>query len=98
MPLTEIARNLKRELATYQLLARHPETPRVARWLLALAVGYLLMPFDLIPDFLPVIGHLDDVVIIPLLVALALKQIPSDLKEKCRSEVMGQSPQTRQAS
>lgn len=82
--LAEAARLLKRELKTYQLLARDPRTPRSSRWLLGAAIGYALMPFDLIPDFIPVIGHLDDALIVPGLVVLALKRVPRELVEECR--------------
>jgi len=54
---------------------------------LGLAVGYLLLPFDLIPDFIPVIGQLDDVVIIPVLLYLALLFIPKALIQSCREQV-----------
>jgi uncharacterized membrane protein YkvA (DUF1232 family) len=57
--LAAIHRTLKRELRTYQLVLRDPRTPRLARWLLGLALAYVLLPFDLIPDFIPVLGHLD---------------------------------------
>ena len=60
----DIARLFKRELIVYQLVLRDERTPARAKFLLALAIGYLCMPFDLIPDFIPVIGHLDDAVII----------------------------------
>ena len=76
--------SLKRELRVYQLLLDHPRTPRPARLLLGLAVGYAVMPFDLIPDFIPVVGHLDDVVIVPALVLLALRFMPEELIEECR--------------
>ncbi|MEO8419277.1 MAG: DUF1232 domain-containing protein [Methylophilaceae bacterium] len=54
--------------------------------LLGLAIGYLLLPFDLIPDFIPVIGHLDDVVIVPGLIYLALKMIPHEIILECREK------------
>lgn len=85
MKLRGLYRAFKRELAVYRLLAAHPQTPRLAKWLLGSAIGYLLMPFDLIPDFLPIIGHLDDALIVPGLVALALRCIPAELVEECRA-------------
>ena len=65
----------------------HPQTPRLAKVLLWLAIAYVLMPFDLIPDFLPVIGQLDDVVIVPGLMFLALKLVPASIVEACRAQV-----------
>ena len=65
----------------------HPQTPRLAKVLLWLAIAYVLMPFDLIPDFLPVIGQLDDMVIVPGLIYLALKQVPASIVEACRAQV-----------
>ncbi len=60
--LTSKRRNLKHGIQVYQLVLRDPRTPRLAKILLGLAVGYVLLPFDLIPDFIPVIGHLDDLI------------------------------------
>jgi uncharacterized membrane protein YkvA (DUF1232 family) len=82
--LQTIGRKLHQELKFYQLLLTDRRTPKLAKVLLWLAVGYLLLPFDLIPDFLPVIGHLDDAIIIPALVILALKIIPAVVVEDCR--------------
>ena len=80
-------RNLKKELEVYRLVLKHPETPWMAKLLLGLAVGYLLLPFDLIPDFIPIIGQLDDVVIIPALFYLALKLTPQEIIQQCRAQV-----------
>jgi len=52
-----------------------------------MAIGYLLLPIDLIPDFIPVIGHLDDLVIVPGLIYLALKMIPDEVVAECRRKV-----------
>jgi uncharacterized membrane protein YkvA (DUF1232 family) len=85
--LREIAARLKTELAVYRRILKHPRTPLAAKLILGLAVGYALMPFDLIPDFIPVIGHLDDLVIVPALVVLALWLIPDDIVQQCRNEI-----------
>ncbi len=86
--LREIAQRLKSEFAVYRLALKHPQTPWAAKLLLGLAVGYVLLPFDLIPDFIPVIGHLDDLVIVPGLVFLALQLIPDDIMAECRRKIM----------
>lgn len=85
--LRDTAARFKKELAVYRLVLKHPKTPLLAKMLLGLAVAYALMPFDLIPDFIPVIGHLDDLVIVPGLVVLALWLIPKGLVAECRREV-----------
>jgi len=85
--LKSIAKSFKRELRLYQLVLKDRRTPRVAKLLLGLAVGYALMPFDLIPDFIPVLGQLDDVIIVPILVIVAVKMIPKVVIEECRMKV-----------
>lgn len=90
--LKSLARSLKREAQVYRLVLKDRRTPRLARWLLALALGYLLLPFDLIPDFLPGLGHLDDAIIIPGLVLLALKMVPPQVVADCRAQVAASSP------
>ena len=84
--LKSVSRSLKRKLNVYRLVLKDGRTPKPAKLLLGLAVGYLLLPFDLIPDFIPVIGQLDDVIIVPALVILALKMIPKDVIEDCRAK------------
>lgn len=85
--LREVAQRLKTEFNAYRLALRHPKTPWIAKVLLGLALGYAMLPFDLIPDFIPVIGHLDDLVIIPGLVYLALRLIPNEVMAECRQKV-----------
>ena len=85
--LRSIGCQFGRELKVYRLVLRDPRTPRAARLLLGLAVAYAALPFDLIPDFIPVIGHLDDIIIVPLLVILALRMIPKEVVEEHRRSV-----------
>lgn len=82
--LGEIARSLKRELAFYRMVVAHPDTPRAARWLLIAAVAYAAWPIDLIPDAIPVIGHLDDLIIVPALAWLAIRLVPDAVIAECR--------------
>lgn len=87
----ELVRLFKRELAVYRRVLADSRTPVAAKIFLGLAVGYLCLPFDLIPDFIPVIGHLDDVIIVPALVYLGLRFVPRELVEEHRAEVIRQS-------
>ena len=83
----KLARAFKRELSVYRRVLADDRTPRSSKIFLGLAVGYLCMPLDVIPDFIPIIGHLDDVVIVPGLVYLALRFIPSELIAEHRQRV-----------
>jgi uncharacterized membrane protein YkvA (DUF1232 family) len=67
-----------------------PRVPRAARWVLWAAIGYALLPFDIIPDFIPVVGHLDDVVIIPLLLWMAISMIPKNVYEEHHRQIFGE--------
>jgi len=64
-----------RLLALWKLL-RHPETPRLAKFVALLVLGYALSPIDLIPDFIPVLGLLDDLILVPLGIALVIRLVP----------------------
>lgn len=86
-----ITKTLKREVQVYQLVIKDKRTPRLAKILLGVAIGYALLPFDLIPDFIPVIGHLDDAIILPVLVFIALKITPKEVVEDCRSKVISRT-------
>lgn len=85
--LKSLTKQLKQEFAVYRLVLKHPQTPWLAKLFLGLAVAYLLLPFDLIPDFIPILGQLDDVVIVPLLLYMALLLIPKTIIQSCREQV-----------
>jgi uncharacterized membrane protein YkvA (DUF1232 family) len=80
----EKARMLKRETYAVYLACRDPRVPWYGRLLAACVVGYAFSPIDLIPDFIPVLGYLDDLILIPLGIALLLKVIPSEVMAECR--------------
>lgn len=83
--LKAVAARCQREIGFYRAVLNDPRTPRGARWLLGLALAYAVSPVDLIPDFIPVLGHLDDVLLVPLLIWLALRLIPKDVLAEHRS-------------
>ncbi len=82
--LRAIGKTLKSELKVCRLVLEDHRTPTLAKILLSLAVGYLLLPFDLVPDFIPVVGHLDDAVVVPALVVVAVKMIPREVLAEAR--------------
>jgi uncharacterized membrane protein YkvA (DUF1232 family) len=80
------AKQLRAEVVALYLASKHPRTPWYAKVLAALIVGYALSPIDLIPDFIPVVGYLDDFIIVPAGIALLIKIIPRDVLEECRAK------------
>ena len=82
------ARRLKSEITALYLAARHPATPWYAKALVIAIVAYALSPIDLIPDFIPVLGFLDELVLLPLAIALAVKLIPSQVLVECRTRAV----------
>jgi uncharacterized membrane protein YkvA (DUF1232 family) len=81
----EKARALKQEVKVICLAARHPQTPWYAKLAAGCVLAYALSPIDLIPDPIPVLGYLDDLVIVPLGLAFTIKLIPSDIMCECRA-------------
>lgn len=71
------------------LALKQPDTPLSAKIFAALTIAYALSPIDLIPDFIPVIGQLDDLIILPALAAAAVKRIPPEVMERCRRQSEG---------
>jgi len=72
------------EVRFVRLVVAHAGTPRAAKWLAGGLVAYALSPIDLIPDFIPIVGHLDDAVILPLGLWLLKRVVPADVQRECR--------------
>lgn len=87
--ISDRAKQLKRDIPAIFLALKHPDTPAMAKMLAGITIGYALSPVDLIPDFIPVLGYLDDVILLPGLVVLTVKMIPRDVLEECRERAQG---------
>ncbi len=80
------AKEIKQNVFVLYLAYRDPRVPRHAKLFAILVVAYAFSPIDLIPDFIPVIGYLDDLILVPLGIMLALKMIPAPVIEDCRMQ------------
>jgi uncharacterized membrane protein YkvA (DUF1232 family) len=87
------ARTIKRDVRAIGLAARDPRVPWYAKLIAATVVAYALSPIDLIPDFIPVVGYLDDLVIVPAGILLTLRLIPADLLKEFRAQAEKRSDQ-----
>lgn len=102
--LRQWARTLKRQTMTLWFCYRHPQTPWVPKWIAIIVVAYALSPIDLIPDFIPVLGYLDDVILLPLGIWLALRLMPLEVlaesaaKARQWQENDGQRPVNKRAA
>lgn len=85
MNLKERAKKLKADIPAVFLSLKDKDTPFYAKLTAAMTIAYALSPIDLVPDFIPILGYLDDVLILPLLVALTVKLIPKDVWERNRA-------------
>jgi uncharacterized membrane protein YkvA (DUF1232 family) len=85
------AARLKRNIAALYLAARDPRTPWYAKAFIAAVVAYALSPIDLIPDFIPILGYVDDLLLLPLGIYIAIKLIPSEIMSDChaRADALG---------
>jgi uncharacterized membrane protein YkvA (DUF1232 family) len=81
----KIVNGLKKETLALYYASRDPRVPWYAKAWTILVVAYALSPLDLIPDFIPILGYLDDLVLIPLGISLALKMVPADVLAECRA-------------
>lgn len=89
MNLKERAKQLKIDIPAIFIALKRKETPITAKIFAGITVVYALSPIDLIPDFIPVLGYLDDIILLPGLIALTIKLIPSELFEECRAQSEG---------
>lgn len=86
MKLNEKLNKLSEKIRQVYVALRLKETPWYAKAVGGLTLAYALSPLDLIPDFIPFLGYLDDLIILPLLIALTIKLIPKEVWEKCELE------------
>ena len=82
----EKAKKLKQEIYALYLAYKDPRVSWYAKIFIVILVGYAISPIDLIPDFIPIIGYLDDLIILSLGIVLAIKMIPREVMEECRKE------------
>ena len=81
------AKKLKNEIITLSLALKDKRTPFLAKLMIGLTISYALSPIDLIPDFIPVLGYLDDLIILPLMIFISVKLIPNQVLMDCRNRV-----------
>src|SRR5688572_33367308 len=98
--LKDWARSIRRDAHAVYLAARDPRTPWYAKVLAVLVAGYALSPVDLIPDFIPVLGYLDDIVLVPLGILAAVKLIPPEVMAEHRAAAAraAERPTSRRAA
>lgn len=86
MDLKARAKKLKTDIPALFLAIKDKDTPIIAKVVAGITVAYSLSPVDLVPDFIPVLGYLDDIILLPMLVALTIKFIPKDVLERNRKQ------------
>ncbi|SFW49357.1 MULTISPECIES: YkvA family protein [Pseudomonas] len=102
--LRQWARALKRQTMTLWFCYRHRQTPWLPKWIAIIVVAYALSPIDLIPDFIPVLGYLDDLILLPLGIWLAIRLMPPAVLAECEAkarqwqETDGQRPVDKRAA
>jgi uncharacterized membrane protein YkvA (DUF1232 family) len=87
------ARELKAQLLTLWYCRSHPDTPLAAKLLAAVVVAYAFSPIDLIPDFIPVLGYIDDLILVPLGIYLVLRMLPEHVRAAARQQAEGGKPE-----
>ena len=86
LQLKQKAKQLKKEILALYYAYQDPKLPILPKILIISTVAYALSPIDLIPDFIPVLGYLDDLIVLPLMISLSLKLIPTDIMESSREK------------
>lgn len=89
MKIREKVKLVKKKLSALYIALYSKELPMHVKIILGITVFYALSPIDLIPDFIPVLGYLDELIILPLLIALSIKLIPKDVMKQCEKEAEG---------
>jgi uncharacterized membrane protein YkvA (DUF1232 family) len=84
------ANKLKREITVIYYAYQEPKTPLLPKLIILFTLGYALSPIDLIPDFIPVLGYIDDLLIVPALIALSISLIPKDVIERVREKAINE--------
>ncbi|MFI5323346.1 MAG: YkvA family protein [Thermodesulfobacteriota bacterium] len=85
--LRTLLKKFTKKVDLYRRIIVQPRCPRITRICLGAAIAYALSPIDLIPDFIPVLGYIDDAVILPILVYIALRFVPKELVEEVRAQI-----------
>ena len=96
--MKQVLAGIKREAHVWTLVWKDPRTPRAARWCIGAALAYLASPVDIVPDFIPVLGQLDDILIVPGLIWLATRIVPSGVIAECRARVRQQEEDAEKPS
>lgn len=89
MNLKDRAKQLKIDVPTVFIALKRKDTPLKAKLMAGIVIIYALSPFDLIPDFIPVLGYLDDIILLPGLIAITIRLIPDEVLKECRIEAEG---------
>jgi uncharacterized membrane protein YkvA (DUF1232 family) len=89
MNLKQTVKELISKVSALYLALKRKDTPLIAKIAAGIAVGYALSPIDLIPDFIPILGYLDDILLLPLLIRVSIKLMPKPIMEECESQAAG---------
>lgn len=84
--LKQWAKTVKRDATALWFARKHPDTPMLAKILVVVVVAYALSPIDLIPDFVPILGYLDDVILLPVFIWITIRLIPEQVMVECRNQ------------